>query len=516
VNPKEFIKALKAFEESKNISPEMVIDLLKSALISAYQKENGKEARVRVEIDDKKGKILMFNQKEIVEDCVDDVLTISLHDAQEINKDYKLGDTFEIAVDTDQFDRMAALYVKQVLRQKIREAEKQYVYDAYINLKDDIITGIVERVENNYSLINIGKTNALMPASNSIPNERYYVGQHLKVYVVEVDKASQGAQVIVSRTEPNFLKRLFENEISEIYDGTVEIRSIARDPGERAKVAVSSRDKNVDPTGACIGVKGMRIQKITNQLSNEKIDVVEYYEIPELYIAESLKPANVYGISIDKDTHSAIVVVPNEELSLAIGKKGQNARLAVKLTGWKIDIKTVDTALQDKVIFKTIADIRNEYENVPLENASKKVEEIVVQPEIISEAPIENLVAETSIDKTEVNEVIKEKVEPVKEEVYVSTEKFDIPVMPRVSVVEEVKPIEATPAKDASLKKDTISKKAIKKAEKEKDDKKSINYMPVYTDEELRELEESEKKAAEKNKYEDDIDYDEFDEYYDK
>ncbi|MDD4584310.1 MAG: NusA N-terminal domain-containing protein, partial [Bacilli bacterium] len=156
MNPKEFIKALKAFEESKNISPEMVIDLLKSALISAYQKENGKEARVRVEIDDKKGKILMFNQKEIVEDCVDDVLTISLHDAQEINKDYKLGDTFEIAVDTDQFDRMAALYVKQVLRQKIREAEKQYVYDAYINLKDDIITGIVERVENNYSLINIG------------------------------------------------------------------------------------------------------------------------------------------------------------------------------------------------------------------------------------------------------------------------------------------------------------------------------------------------------------------------
>ncbi|MDD4584525.1 MAG: KH domain-containing protein, partial [Bacilli bacterium] len=317
-------------------------------------------------------------------------------------------------------------------------------------------------------------------------------------------------------TEPNFLKRLFENEISEIYDGTVEIRSIARDPGERAKVAVSSRDKNVDPTGACIGVKGMRIQKITNQLSNEKIDVVEYYEIPELYIAESLKPANVYGISIDKDTHSAIVVVPNEELSLAIGKKGQNARLAVKLTGWKIDIKTVDTALQDKVIFKTIADIRNEYENVPLENVSKKVEEIVVQPEIISEAPVENLVVETSIDKTEANEVIKEKVEPVKEEVYVSTEKFDIPVMPRVSVVEEVKPIEATPAKDASLKKDTISKKAIKKAEKEKDDKKSINYMPVYTDEELRELEESEKKAAEKNKYEDDIDYDEFDEYYDK
>ncbi|MDD3383739.1 MAG: transcription termination factor NusA [Bacilli bacterium] len=515
MNPKEFIKALKAFEDSKNISPEMVIDLLKSALISAYQKENGKEARVRVEIDDKKGKILMFNQKEVVEECVDDVLTISLHDAQEINKDYKLGDIFEIAVDTDQFDRMAALYVKQVLRQKIREAEKQYVYDAYINLKDDIITGIVERVENNYSLINIGKTNALMPASNSIPNERYYVGQHLKVYVVEVDKASQGAQVIVSRTEPNFLKRLFENEISEIYDGTVEIRSIARDPGERAKVAVSSRDKNVDPTGACIGVKGMRIQKITNQLSNEKIDVVEYHEIPELYIAESLKPANVYGIAIDKDTHSAIVVVPNEELSLAIGKKGQNARLAVKLTGWKIDIKTVDTALQDKVIFKTVNDIRNEYENIELENINKKIEE-VVEPSIsdVNVQP-ENLVIEQVKEKEIKKEVIKEKVEPVKEEVYVSTEKFDIPIMPRVSVVEETKPIEVTP-KETTPKKDTISKKAIKKAEKEKEDKKSINYMPVYTDEELRELEESEKKAAEKNKYEDDIDYDEFDEYYDK
>jgi len=499
INAKDFVKALKSLEDTKNITVPVALDALKQALTNAYQKVNGKDALVRVEIDEKEGKISMFSQKNIVEEVEDDFLEISIEDAKEINPEYKVGDIYETDVDTDEFDRMAALHVKQVLRQKIREAEKQVVYDAYIDKKDDIIMGVVERVEKTYCLINVGKANALMPSNNFIPNEKYSVGQHIKVYIVDVDKSSQGAQVIVSRNDSNFLKRLFESEIVEVYDGTVEIRSIARDPGERAKVAVSSRDKNIDPTGACIGVKGMRIQKISNQLANEKIDVVQYYEEPELYIAESLKPANVYGMVLNPEMKSAIAIVPNEQLSLAIGKKGQNARLAVKLTGWKIDIKTVDAALADKINYTTMADIRSKYEveKAPRSEIKKPTPKTEINVEVPQAAP---------------NEVVKPVVKPAEkpQEVYVSKVKFDVPAMPRVSVIDDAPVVKPTPKPTKN--ENRLSKKALKKAERAKqNENKPANFMPVYTEEELKALESVEEVE---NTGIDDVDYDEFAEYY--
>jgi N utilization substance protein A len=321
------------------------------------------------------------------------------------------------------------------------------------------------------------------------------VGQHVKVYIVDVDKSSQGAQVIVSRNDSNFLKRLFESEIVEVYDGSVEIRSIARDPGERAKVAVSSRDKNIDPTGACIGVKGMRIQKISNQLANEKIDVVQFHEEPELYIAESLKPANVYGMVLNPDMKSVIAIVPNEQLSLAIGKKGQNARLAVKLTGWKIDIKTVDAALAEKINYTTMSDIRSKYDVVAPRQEPRKV------------------TPKAEIARERVVYVKPEIVKPVEkpQEVYVSKVKFDVPAMPRVSVIETAP---AKPVAKPTRNENRLSNKALKKAERAKqNENKPANFMPVYTEEELKALETVEE--VEKTGVEE-VDYDEFDEYYDE
>jgi N utilization substance protein A len=336
-----------------------------------------------------------------------------------------------------------------------------------------------------------------MPSNMFIPNEKYSVGQHVKVYIVDVDKSSQGAQVIVSRNDSNFLKRLFESEIVEVYDGSVEIRSIARDPGERAKVAVSSRDKNIDPTGACIGVKGMRIQKISNQLANEKIDVVQFHEEPELYIAESLKPANVYGMVLNPEMKSVIAIVPNEQLSLAIGKKGQNARLAVKLTGWKIDIKTVDAALAEKINYTTMSDIRAKYDVA----ASPRQEPRKIVPKV------EPVISERSVAAKP--EVVKPAEKP--QEVYVSKVKFDVPSMPRVSVIEDAP---AKPVAKPTRNENRLSKKALKKAERAKqNDNKPANFMPVYTEEELKALETVEEVE---NTGVEDVDYDEFDEYYDE
>ncbi len=539
INPKEFTKALQALEETKNIPQDVVISALKVALMNAYQKENGKDALVRVEIDPKKTFIEMFNQKMVVEEVNDDFLEISLEDAKESNPDYKIGDIYETPIDTNNFDRMAALHVKQILKQKIREAEKQVVYDEYIGKKDDIVIGEVERIEKNYCLINIGKTSALLPNGNMIPGEKYYPGQHVKVYINEVDKTGNGAQVVVSRNAPGFLKRLFESEIMEVYDGTVEIRAIAREPGERAKVAVSSKDKNVDAAGACIGQKGMRIQKITAQLGNEKIDVINYFEAPELFIAEALKPATVYGMTINEDERSAIVIVPNEEFSLAIGKKGQNARLAVKLTKWRIDIKSIDTAHQEKIHFISMNEIIAKYAKGTTKVVEKELEIPVVEVAkdeqesvIVQENKIETIVkkVETKTPTPEpvievapvIAEVkpapveVKVEVKPVVEKIEVKLEPKTDGLKPQIEIELEKAAAEQKAAQRASEIRRAKMRKDIAEEQQKIATNPSASYMPVYTAEELKELEEIDKQKTEKSKYDEDIDYDEFDEYYDK
>lgn len=510
MNARELLNALDAFEEEKGISKEVVVEALKEALEKAYKKHTSPDVLCRVDINADLGTIEMYELKNVVENVEDDEYEIELEDAKEINPNIKMGEVLEIAVDPDTLTRLAALQAKQVLVQKIKEFEKQTVYDAYIDKKDDLIVGTVDRIEPGFILVNLGKTNALMKVSHTIPGETFKIGQAVRVYVVDVDKSSPGAAVIVSRTVPGFLKRLFESEVPEVYDGTVEIKHISREAGERAKVSVFSRNKDVDATGACIGQKGLRVQKISNQILGEKIDVINYYEDPILYIAEALKPAEVVGVNLSEDGKSAIAVVKDDSFSLAIGKRGVNARLAVGLTGYKIDIKPLKTAVEEGIAYTTVDQARANYEYALQEQ--NKVEEVVEEPvKIIEETPVK-VEVKTEATKTEV------KVEK-KTETKAKTEKTL--KMPKFLKEDNVKPSkeEKTRSSGANKKKkddekevkrNVISSKELEDLKKKTEQARS--YMPVYTDDELEELEDEEYE----DNYYDDVDYDEYDSYYDE
>ena len=514
MNARELLNALDAFEQEKGISKDIVVDALKEALEKAYKKNTDPDVLCRVDINADLGTIEMYELKNVVEDVEDDLFEIELEDAKEINPNIKIGEVLEIAVDTETLSRLAALQAKQVLTQKIREFEKQTVYDAYIDKKDDIIVGTVDRIEPGFIIVNVGKTNAVMKINHTIPGESFKPGQAVRVYVVDVDKSSQGAAVIVSRTAPGFLKRLFESEIPEIYDGTVEIKHIAREAGERAKVSVFSRNKDVDATGACIGQKGLRIQKISNQILGEKIDVINYYENPVLYIAEALKPAEVVGVSIAEDGKNVVAVVKDDSFSLAIGKKGINARLAVNLTGYKIDIKTLTKAVEEGVEYTTVEQARANYEYESQQNnvvEEETVEEVTETPvKIVEEEPVK---VEVKVEET--------KVEEPKKEVKTKTEK---PLkMPKFLKEDNVKPSKkeetrSSGSSNSKKKKDdeketrrtVLSSKELEDIKKKTEEARS--YMPVYTDDELEELEDE----VEEDSYYDDVDYDEYDKYYDE
>lgn len=505
MNAKELLGALDAFEQEKGISKDVVLDALKEALEKAYKKNTDPDALCRVDINPIKGTIEMYEQKNVVDEVVDDLYEIELEDAKKINPELKVGDVLETPVDPDTLTRLAALQAKQVLTQKIREYEKQTVYDAYIDKKGDIIVGVVERIEPTFVLVNVGKTNAIMKINNILPGESFKVGQTVRVYVVDVDKSAQGAAVVVSRTDPGFLKRLFESEISEIFDGTVEIKDIAREAGDRAKVSVFSRNKDVDATGACIGQKGLRIQKISNQILGEKIDVINYFKNPILYIAEALKPANVIGVKMI-DEKSAIAIVNDEDFSLAIGKKGINARLAVKLTGYKIDIKNLTDAVSENIDYTSVEQARAMYE---YEMKNPVVEEEVSQENIVVEEVIE--------EEVETIEPAKEEVEAVK---IVETEPKKVEVAPTVNVKptikkDTVKKEEKTYSKpkkeDKDVKRTTINSQELQDLKKKNEEARS--YMPVYTEDELESFDNDEE---EYDSYYDNVDYDEYDKYYDE
>ena len=337
---KEFIKALEVLETERGIKKEIVLDALKEALEKSYKKNYlSPDSIVRVDIDPRTAKISLHEIKTVVEEVEDEDIELSLEEAREINPNYQIGDVVESAVSPDIFGRLAAVQTKQILRQKIREAEKESLYNEFIDKKDEIITGIVDRVEDRFAIVNIGKTGALLAANQQIPGEKLVEGQHLKVYVSEVDLGTKGTHIVVSRTEPGLVKRLFEMEVPEIYEGIVEIYSVSREPGERSKIAVYTKTEGIDPIGSCVGPKGTRVKNIVEELHGEMIDIVEYSKNPATFISNALAPSNVVNVSINENDKSALVVVPDNQLSLAIGKRGQNARLAAQLTGWKIDIK---------------------------------------------------------------------------------------------------------------------------------------------------------------------------------
>ena len=333
---KAFIKALDALEEERGIAKATVLDALKEALEKSYKKNYlGPDSIVNVEIDEETGKIRLFEIKHVVDDD-----ELSEEEAKEIDPKYEVGDDVINEVSPEVFGRLAAIQTKQILRQKIREAEKEALYNEYVDKKDDIITGVVDRVEERFAIINIGKTGALLPLNAQIPGEVINEGQHLKVYVSDVEKTTKGTHIGVSRTEPGLVKRLFEMEVPEIYDGTVEIKSVSREPGERSKIAVFTDNEDIDPIGACVGPKGTRVRNVVTELNGEMIDIISWDEDPVTFISNALSPAQVATVKINEEENSALVVVPDNQLSLAIGKRGQNARLAVRLTGWKIDIKS--------------------------------------------------------------------------------------------------------------------------------------------------------------------------------
>ncbi|MER2293808.1 MAG: transcription termination factor NusA [Desemzia incerta] len=337
---KELLNALDDLETEKGISKELVLDALEAALVSAYKRNYSQAQNVEVEFNHKTGKISVYAVKDVVETVYDSRLEVSLEEAVKINSAYEIGDKIRFEVTPKNFGRIAAQTAKQVIMQRMREAERNIIYNEFIAYENDIMQGIVERQDNRYIYVNLGKIEAVLSKQEQIPNEVYKAHDRIKVYVTKVENTSKGPQIFVSRSHPDLLKRLFEQEVPEIYDGVVEIVSIAREAGDRAKVAVVSRDEHIDPVGTCVGPKGQRVQAIVNELKGENMDIVEWSEDPSTYIANALNPAKVIDVVFNEQTNSCLVVVPDYQLSLAIGKRGQNARLAAKLTGFKIDIKS--------------------------------------------------------------------------------------------------------------------------------------------------------------------------------
>lgn len=336
----ELVGALNELERERGISKEILLEAIEAAIVSAYKRNDQAAQNVRVEISDKSGQIRVFAQKEVVEEVLDGANEISLEEARSINPNYNVGDIVEIEVTPRDFGRIAAQTAKQVVIQRIREAERALVYEEYSNREGDVVTGIVQRSDYRNVLVDLGKVEAILPPSEQIPKENYAHGARIKVYISEVRQTTKGPQVIVSRSHPGLLKRLFELEVPEIHDGVVEIRAVAREAGNRSKIAVSSRDPNVDPVGACVGPRGMRVQTIVQELKGEKIDIVEYSADAEKFVANALSPSRVVRVYTNEAEKTARAVVPDHQLSLAIGREGQNARLAARLTGWKIDIKS--------------------------------------------------------------------------------------------------------------------------------------------------------------------------------
>ncbi|MCK8823505.1 transcription termination factor NusA [Fuchsiella alkaliacetigena] len=336
----ELIQALEDLEEDKGIPKEMLLDALKAALKSAYKKNFGSSQNVNIEIDEELGRVEVYADKEVVEEVSNPNLEISLAEAKDKEPDCELGDTVSVRATPENFGRIAAQTAKQVVIQRIREAERDIVYEEFINREGDILTGIVQRHHKDNVVIDLGKTEAILIPPEQIPNEAYEANERIKIYIVEVQKTTKGPNILVSRTHPGLLKRLFELEVPEIHDGIVEIKGVAREAGFRSKLAVASREPDIDAIGACVGPNGMRVQAVVSELNGEKVDIIEWSENPARLIANSLSPAEVIGVDIDEEEQVAQVVVPDHQLSLAIGKEGQNARLAAKLTGWKIDIKS--------------------------------------------------------------------------------------------------------------------------------------------------------------------------------
>lgn len=548
-------EALKGVEAGRNLSTEVVEEALKEALTKAYRKQiDNDNAYIKVEII--KGVIHVYHQFLVVEeedDEFDDMLHITLADAKKINPNVEVGDFIDEEIDYSSFGRATIQIAKSVIKQKIREAEKQVVYDEYKDNIDEMVNGVVEMVEPKFVVVNIGKTLALMKSNQQIPTEKYVEGQQILVVITEVKRETKGAQVLVSRATPVFVRRLFEREVPEIYNGIIEIKAIARDPGERCKIAVLSKNENIDAIGACIGPRGQRVQKIIDELNGEKIDIFQWSDNISDLIKNALSPSEAVAVIRNEDVKDGlIVVVPDSQLSLAIGKKGKNARLAVKLTNRKIDIKSESEMKELGIDYMAkAAEMQAEYEaKVAKELAYKQQEKIEAlranQDEIVDVEDVdfeyndepENVSVDDILDHNTTSlyekeqEDVQVEEEPAVEEVPVEEEKPIDEMEEAARLAKEMR--KEKPAgkvteytskfenfADASTNKPQPKpqpKKTEEKpvvAKKEEVKKPTFDHtMPIYTEEELAEIEEAEMDEMESWDY--DVDYDEYDDYYDE
>ena len=524
LNAKLFFEAIDALEQ-QGINREITIQALKDAFETIVKKKHIDglpDLMVKVDIDTENGKINIYNIKNVVEDVQDDALEISLEDAQETNPDIKIGDQVYIEVKLEEFTKADAIKLKQ----KIKEAEKAAILKMYSDKIDEIITGYVEKIEPHYTLINIGRTSVVLQDKEKIGDEKFTIGQTVKVYLEAVGSSAESG-ITISRACPGFLKRLFEEEIRDVYDGTVIIKDIAREAGERAKISVTTNDINVDPVGACIGQGGSKIQKICNQINKEKIDVVQYHIHKGLFVAECLKPATVIGVKLISE-YSAVAVVKDGDLRVAIGRKGVNARLAFKLANCKIDIKEESVARQEGIEFFTIDEMKKQEEEMIFEQRRKALLEQIAKEEEarkkreeeaklaeenkaeeieekVETAPIEEKVEETPVEQ--VAEEVEEKVEET------PVEYNPVNLQSKVSLADLEKQIEEEKKKKSNQTSNNTKKKA--KVEEKVEPTTNKSRMDIYTQEELdamdNELDEDEDYIDDE-----DIDYDDYDEYYDE
>ena len=368
----ELISALQDLEKEKGIKKEYMLESIETALVTAYKRNFDSEENVKVTMDEATGEVHIYSVKDVVEQVENPNLEILLQDAQKIDKKLEVGDKAEIELAPKNFGRIAAQTAKQVIVQKIREESRNILFEEFNERKGEIVTGIVQKADGNIVVLDLGKLEAVMPAKEQIPTERYHVNDKIRAYLLQVEKGLKGSpQVTASRACADFVRKLFELEIPEIYEGVIEIKSVARDAGSRSKVAVYSPNENIDPVGSCVGQKGIRIQNIINELHGEKIDVIEWNEDPSIFISAALLPAQVMAVDIHEEDKFAQVIVPDDQLSLAIGKAGQNARLSAKLTGWRIDIKS-ETQFREMIAKE--AENEENIEEQPVEQIEENIE----------------------------------------------------------------------------------------------------------------------------------------------
>lgn len=531
IKVEDLAKALQGIESDRQLSKDIVEDALKEALTKAYRRHiDIPEVQVRVDIVD--GTIHIYHERVVVEEVEDDELEVQLDEIQNENPNIKIGDIVDEEVDFKDFDRAAVVLAKNVMKQKIREAEKAQVYEEYCDKVDEMVLGTIETVEEKFVIVNIGKTLAVMKKSAQIPTEHYKEGDNILVVITEVNKETKGAQVLVSRATPVFVRRLFEREVPEIYNGIIEIKAIAREAGERCKIAVYSHNENIDPIGACIGPRGSRVQTIIEELNGEKIDIFEWSDNISELIANALSPSTGVAVIPNETVKDGlIVVVPDNQLSLAIGKRGKNARLAVKLTNHKIDIESESEMQELGIDYMAISKkMQEEYEEKKAKERAYKQQQKIDELKS-NEAEIENIdVADFTYEDEEVD-AVEERAQDTLFEKENTVEEKEVDEMEELARIAKQNRKEKTAADvkeytskfesmaDASNKQeDVVSKPKKEKVEEEKKpvEVKKFNYedmKPIYSDEELAEIEEQE--YEDENNWDDDVDYEEYDEYYD-